>query len=209
MVKLSLMPRGGKFFILFEQSANNALRIAEQLRDLLYNWENVKEKAARISELENEGDAVTHEIIAQLHRTFVTPFDREDIALLAHSLDDITDNIEAAVDSMILYSIERPTERAKELADIIVLETGEVSKAVSEIRQKVDLKHILRHCVEINRLENQADSVYRAALGELFANETDIPAIIKWREIYQYMENATDRAEDVANVLEGVALKYS
>ena len=209
MVKLSLMPRGGKFFILFEQSASNALRIAEQLRDLLYNWENVKEKAAKMSELENEGDAVTHEIIAQLHRTFVTPFDREDIALLAHSLDDITDNIEAAVDSMVLYKVERPTERAKELADIIVQETAEVLKSLTEMRHKVDLRHILRHCVEINRLENQGDSVYRSALAELFANEKDIPSIIIWREIYQYMENATDRAEDVANVLEGVALKYT
>jgi len=209
VVKLSLMPRGGKFFILFEQSANTALRIAEQLRDLLYNWENVKDKAAKITELENEGDAVTHEIIAQLHRTFVTPFDREDIALLAHSLDDITDNIEAAVDSMVLYKVERPTERAKELADIIVQEAAEVLKSLSEMRQKVDLRHILRHCVEINRLENEGDSVYRSALAELFANEKDIPAIIIWREIYQYMENATDRAEDVANVLEGVALKYT
>jgi len=209
MVKLSLMPHGGKFFVLFEQSANNALRIAEQLRDLLYNWENVKEKAAKMSELENEGDAVTHEIIAQLHRTFVTPFDREDIALLAHSLDDITDNIEAAVDSMVLYKVERPMERAKELADIIVQEVAEVLKALTEMRHKVDLRHILRHCVEINRLENVGDLVYRSALAELFANEKDIPSIIIWREIYQSMENATDRAEDVANVLEGVALKYT
>ena len=208
MVRLSLIPREGKFFILFEKSANNALKIAEHLRDLLYNWENVKEKAAKIFALENEGDTVTHEIVAQLHRTFVTPFDREDIALLAHSLDDVTDNIEAAVDSMILYKIERPTDRAKELADIIVQETGEVAKAVSEMRHKVELKHILRHCVEINRLENQGDGVYRAALAELFSNEKDIAAIIKWREIYEYMENATDRGEDVANVLEGVALKY-
>lgn len=208
MVRLSLIPREGKFFILFEQSANNALRIAEHLRDLLYKWENVKEKADKITELENEGDAVTHQIIAQLHRTFVTPFDREDIALLAHSLDDVTDNIEAAVDSMLLYKIERPTDRAKELADIIVQETAEVAKAVSEMRHKVELKHILRHCVEINRLENQGDGVYRSALAELFSNEKDIAAIIKWREIYEYMENATDRGEDVANVLEGVALKY-
>ena len=110
---------------------------------------------------------------------------------------------------MYLYKIERPTDRAKELADIIVQETGEVAKAVSEMRHKVELKHILRHCVEINRLENQADGVYRAALAELFSNEKDIPSIIKWREIYEYMENATDRGEDVANVLEGVALKYT
>lgn len=209
MVKLSLVPRGGKFFTLFEQSANTALRIAQQLRDLLYNWENVKEKAAKIIELENEGDAVTHEIIHELHRTFVTPFDREDIARLAHSLDDVTDNIEAAVDAMVLYNIDRPTERAKELADIIVKETGEVAKALSEMRHKVELRHILRHCVEINRFENEGDGVYRAALAELFADEKDIPFIIKWREIYEYMENATDRGEDVANVLEGVALKYT
>jgi uncharacterized protein Yka (UPF0111/DUF47 family) len=152
---------------------------------------------------------VTHEIIALVNRTFITPFDREDIALLAHSLDDIVDFIEASADAMNLYKIESPTQRAKELADIIAQTTQEVNMAISELGQKVNLKQILARSMEINRLENNADKVYREGLAELFRDSKDIPYIIKWREIYEYMETATDRCEDVANVLEGVALKYA
>ncbi len=209
MVKLPFIPREGKFFVLFEQSAQNTLKTAHQLSDLLHNWENAADKLNVITELEHEGDSITHQIIAQLHSTFITPFDREDIALMAHSLDDVTDFLEAAADAMLLYKVEKPTDRAKELADVIVHQTEEVAKALSELRSKTDLKRILRRCVEINRWENEADGVYRSALAELFANEKDITEIIKWREIYEYMETATDRCEDVANVLEGVALKYT
>jgi uncharacterized protein len=209
MPRLSLLPREGRFFILFEESAKNAAEVAQQLKDLIDNWCNVEEKVQGIIEMEHKGDAATHEIIALVHRTFVTPFDREDIALLAHSLDDIVDLIEAAADAMNLYQIEVPTQRAKELAEVICQSTAEVSRAITELRQKVNLKIILKRSVEINRLENMADKIYREALAELFRDSKDIAYIIKWREIYEYLENATDRCEDVANVLEGVALKYS
>jgi uncharacterized protein len=209
MPRFSLLPREGRFFILFEESAKNAAEVAQQLKDLIDNWCNVEEKVQGIIEMEHKGDAATHEIIALVHRTFVTPFDREDIALLAHSLDDIVDLIEAAADAMNLYQIEVPTPRAKELADVICQSTAEVSRAITELRQKVSLKVILKRSVEINRLENLADKIYREALAELFRDSKDIAYIIKWREIYEYLENATDRCEDVANVLEGVALKYS
>jgi predicted phosphate transport protein (TIGR00153 family) len=209
MAKFSLLPREGRFFILFEDSAKNAAEIAQLLKDLLCSWTDVGKKVEAIIGLEHKGDVVTHEIIALVNRTFITPFDREDIALLAHSLDDVADFIEAAADAMELYKIESPTPRSKELADIIVRTTAEVQYAISELRQKVDLKQILKRSVEINRLENMADKVYREALAELFKDSKDIPYIIKWREIYEYMETATDRCEDVANVLEGVALKYA
>ena len=209
MVKFSLVPREGRFFVLFEESAKNAAEVAQQLKDLLCNWNDVEKRVESIIELEHKGDGVAHEIIALVHRTFVTPFDREDIALLAHSLDDIVDSIEAAADAMNLYKIDEPTRRAKELADIIVQTTLEVHQAISELRQRIDLKQILKRCVEINRLENMADKIYREALAELFHDSKDIPYIIKWREIYEYMETASDRCEDVANVLEGVALKYA
>jgi len=207
--KFSLVPREAKFFVLFKQSAQAAVKVAQQLRDMLYLWEDIEERVELITELEHQGDAATHEIIAQLHRTFVTPFDREDIALLAHSLDDITDFMEAAAYDMLLYKVERPTDRAKELADIIVQVVAEVEKAVSEIHNRVDLRRILRRCVEINRLENMADRVYRSAMAELFDDSKDIAYVIKWREIYEHMESATDRCEDVASALEGVALKYA
>lgn len=209
MFKLSFGPKEGKFFGLFEEGAQNALKAAKLLQDLIHNWDHVEDKVKAITELEHAGDTITHQIISQLHRTFVTPFDREDIALLAHSLDDVTDFIDAAADAMLLYRVEGPTQRARELSDIIVQEVAEVEKATSEMHRHVDLKHILRHCVEINRLENMADRVYRSALAELFADSKDIAYIIKWREIYEYMESSTDRCEDVADVLEGVALKYT
>jgi uncharacterized protein len=207
--KFSLVPREARFFVLFEESAKNAEAVAGKLRDLLCDWQDVETKVREIMEMEHTGDGFTHEIIALVHRTFVTPFDREDIALLAHSLDDIVDFIESSADAMVLYKIDAPTPRAKELAETIYQITAEVHKAVSDLHQRLDLKNVLAHCVEINRLENVADKIYREALAELFRESKDIPYIIKWREIYEYMETATDRCEDVANVLEGVALKYA
>jgi predicted phosphate transport protein (TIGR00153 family) len=209
MVKFSLLPRATKFFDLFEESARNAVKASQTLREMIETWDVVGGRVAEITELEHEGDTITHEIIAQLHRTFVTPFDREDIALLAHTMDDITDFIHAAADAMLIYKIEQPSQRAKELANIIVEATTEVERAVSLLRRHADLKQILQRCVEINRLENMADRVFRAAMAELFENQVDITQVIKWREIYEHMESATDRCEDVANVLEGVALKHA
>ena len=207
MPRFSLMPRKVKFFELFEEGAQNMVKAAKLLRELVYNWENVDEKVSEITELEHEGDAITHQIFAQLHSTFVTPFDREDIALLAHSLDDVTDFIQAAADAMLLYKVDRPGQSARELSDAIVQSASEVERAVPQLRHRAELKQILERCVEINRLENIADDVFRSAMGELFDNSTDIASVIKWREIYEHMESATDRCEDVANVLEGVALK--
>ena len=209
MPNFPFLPREEKFFGLFEESARNAVLAAQKLKEMVDSWENVEGKSAEITELEHVGDTITHQIMRQLHRTFVTPFDREDIALLAHSLDDITDLIQAAADAMLIYKVARPGERAKHLAEIIVQAAAEVEKAMPELRSRKELEHILTHCVEINRLENVADRVFRSAIGELFDNTTNIPEIIKWREIYEHMETATDRCEDVANVLEGVALKHA
>jgi len=208
-MKLNLMPQEGKFFVLFQESAHNAVEVAIKLKELMYNWTNVEDKVAEISELEKKGDNVTHQIAHELHRTFVTPFDREDIGLLSHTLDDVTDFIHSSTDAMLLYRVTEPTQRARELADVIVEITAEVERAVKELGKKMDQRQMLKYCVEINRLENVADRIYRSALAELFANSTDVVYIIKWREIYEHMETATDRCEDVANVLEGVAIKYS
>ena len=209
MFKLSLIPREKKFFVLFEQSAQNAVKITRQLKDMVYIWENVKERVGVIADLEHQGDAVTHQIFEQLHRSVITPFDREDIAMLAHSLDDVTDFIHAAADAMLLYKVERPTHRAKELAEIAVQAVAEVEKAVSEIHDRVGRNHLLKRCIEINRLENIGDSVYRSAMAELFDDSADYAGVIKWREIYNHMECVIDRCEDIANILEGVCLKYA
>jgi uncharacterized protein len=209
LFKFSLTPKDKKFAVLFEQSAHNAVKTAHQLKDMVYNWENIEERLIIITDLEHDGDAVTHQIMAELHRSFITPFDREDIALLAHSLDEVTDYIHSSADMMILYRVGQPTSRARELADIIVQAAAEVEQAVSEVHDRIDRERLLKRCMEINRLENDGDSVYRAALAELFSDSTDTASLIKWREIYEHMEMAIDRCEDIANVLEGVALKYA
>jgi predicted phosphate transport protein (TIGR00153 family) len=203
------MPREQKFYDLFEESARNAVKVAQALKEMVDSWQFIDSHVAEITEMEHGGDTITHQIMSMLHRTFITPFDREDIALLAHTMDDIVDFIHSAADSMFIYKIASPTQRAKELADVIVQGAVEVEKAISGLRRKSEFKQMLERCVEINRLENVADRIYRAAIGELFNNTSDIVQIIKWREIYEHMESATDRCEDVADVIEGVALKHA
>jgi len=207
--KFPFMPREEKFFDLFEGSARNMVKASQVLKEMIDSWELVGGKVAEITELEHAGDTIAHQIMAQLHRTFVTPFDREDIALLAHTLDDVVDFIHAAADAMLIYKIGQPSQRAKELADIIVKAAAEVERAMPRLRKHAELKQVLEHCVEINRLENMADRVFREAMAELFEDTSDMAQVIKWREIYEHMESATDRCEDVANVLEGVALKHA
>jgi predicted phosphate transport protein (TIGR00153 family) len=204
------MPRDDKFFDLFEAGVTNMVRAAESLKDLICGWENIDQRVEELIKIEHQGDTITHEIMFQLNRSFITPFDREDIGLLAHSLDDVTDLIQAAADSMLLYKVKRPGKRAQELADTLVQITSEVVNVMPLLRKhNANLEKILTSCVEINRLENLADTIYRSALSELFVDATEIADVIKWREIYEHMEGAIDMCEDVANVLESVALKHA
>jgi predicted phosphate transport protein (TIGR00153 family) len=180
---------------------------ATDLHILLHDYTNVAQKVGRITEIEHSGDSITHAIMEELHRTFVTPLDREDISALAQGLDDVLDFIEDAANSLYMYSITKPTKRSQQFSVILVDVTDELMKAMPRLRKRSDMKHILKHCVEVNRLENEADSVLRFALVEAFAN-MPIDEVIKWREIYEHLENAVDKSEDVANVLEGVVLKH-
>ncbi|MFC1963332.1 DUF47 domain-containing protein [Chloroflexota bacterium] len=207
MPRFSLIPRNTQFFDLFEKSVANLETAANELANFFQNYEDMPDKAARFKEIEHQGDALTHEIMEQLHRTFVTPLDREDIALLAQTLDDMVDFMEGAVNAMLLYHIAQPSSRAQELVAVLVKMTKELNKAIPFLRNSSQMKRILEHCVEINRLENEADAVIRSALAELFDNMS-IADVIKWREVYEHLENAADRGEDVANVLEGVVLKH-
>ena len=207
MPKFSLFPREEKFADLFQDCARILVQEAKVLNELMNNWSSVEAKVREIEELEHEADTIVHRAMSQLHSTFVTPFDREDIAALAHTMDDVVDFIQAAADSMLLYRVDHPTPRAKELAAIILEAAVVVQKAMPYLHHKAHLKEVLGCCVELNRLENAADTVYRAALGELFGNTTNVVDVIKWREIYEHLESATDRCEDVANVLEGIVVK--
>jgi predicted phosphate transport protein (TIGR00153 family) len=199
-----------EFYDLFEQETANLVVAAEKLVDLFNNYENVEAKARELKDFEHRGDVITHEIIARVHRSFVTPIDSEDITLLAHSLDDVMDFIEAAGRTAHLYHIAQPTERARELARIVDKMARKLNEVMPQLRHRDKFKWILEQCVEINTLENEADDVQHAALAELFeACAIDACQVIKWRELYQHLEDATDRGEDVANVLEGVVLKYA
>ena len=197
-----------EFYDLFDKATSNLVVAAKKLVDFFDNYENVEARAKELKDLEHQGDVVTHEIIARVHRSFVTPIDREDITLLAHSLDDVMDFIEAAGRTANLYHIVQPREPARELARIVDKMANKLNEVVPRLRQRDQYFWILQQCVEINTLENEADDVQHSALAELFeVCSSDTCEVIKWREIYGHLENATDRGEDVANVLEGIVLK--
>ena len=167
-------------------------------------------KVQEIKELEEFGDQIIHDITHSLHRTFVTPIDREDILALAGRLDDVVDAIDEAAQYTLEYKIEETTEYARQLATIIVQCADELVRALSLLSTRGSkLKDILPIAVELNRLENQADKVASKARGDLFNDNFDIVRLLKWRDIYDDLEQATDRAEDAADVLEGIVLKHS
>ena len=208
-MRFSLIPRSGRFYELFDQSTRNLVVASEALTDLLEHFENVETKTAHLKDLEHEGDEITHEIYLQVHKTFVTPFDREDIAALAQRMDDVMDFIEGASTAIRIYGITQPTSAARGLADLIRLQCVQLEKAVSVLRHKGRLKSILEQLKEINRLENEADSLFLDSMAELFRGEMSPVDIIKWRDIYDQLEQATDSAEQVAYVLEAIVLKHA
>ena len=209
-LSLSFLPKENRFFFLLHQSALNIRAVGVRLQDLMENFENVPAKVREIKDLEEFGDQIIHDITQSLHRTFVTPIDREDILALAGRLDDVVDAIDEAAQYTLEYKIEEPTEFARQLATIIVQCAEQLVQAVSLLSTRGSkLKDILPMAVEINRLENEADRVASRARGELFGADFDVTHTLKWRDIYDDLEEATDRAEDAADVLEGIVLKHS
>lgn len=209
-LSFSFMPKQDRFFFLLHQSALNIKQVARNFQDLMVDFENVEAKVWEIKELEEFGDQIIHDITHSLHRTFVTPIDREDILALAGRLDDVIDAIDEAAQYTLEYRLEETTEYARHLATIIVGCADELERALGVLSTRGSkLQDILPMSVEINRLENEADQVLSRAMGELFSDGHDLVHILKWRDIYNDMEEATDRAEDAANVLEGIVLKHS
>jgi predicted phosphate transport protein (TIGR00153 family) len=201
---MRLIPREKKFFRMFSEVCDNLTAGARMLHDVLKNPNGQAERINQLQEIEHRGDTMTHDIIRMLNQTFITPFDREDIHRLTSSLDDVLDFVNAAAVRMTLYRISSPPPAAADLARIIVTQAEELSKAVALLG---DNQHLLEHCVEVNRLENEADRISRKAIAELFESEKDPIQLIKLKELYEVLETATDKAEDAANVLEAVALK--
>lgn len=208
MRKLSLIPKETKFFAFFEQQAENLVKMAKQLNDMISIWQNIKERASVLADMEQDGDAITHDIMTLLHRTFVTPLDREDISALAHSLDEIANHIHGVADTLYLYKVEAPTDKARQLCEIILKAVLEVQGGVSEINLRISKPELLKRCVTINHIESSGDVVYRTALAELFVQTNDMASVVKWREIYAKMEATIDGCEALANILEGIAIKY-
>lgn len=201
---LRIIPRETEFFDLFNEMAQNLTIGATQLRNLLQNYTDVSASVQKIKGTEHRGDEIAHTVFVKLNSSFITPFDREDIHTLASSLDDVLDFINSAADRLITYKINFPPEAAAELAMIILQQSEELAKAVGLLEKGDEL---LKHCVEVNRLENEADRISTTAIGRLFETETNPIHLIKHKELLEILEMATDKAEDVANVLETVVLK--
>ena len=205
-----LSQKENRFFFLLHQSSMNIHQVAKKFYDLMENFENIEAKVQEIKDLEEFGDQVIHDITHSLHTTFLTPIDREDILDLAGRLDDVVDAIDEAAQYTLEYAIESPTDYARKLAVIIVKCADELEQATSMLGGGTSQwKGILPIAVEINRLENEADQIASQAMGNLFNDGYDVMDVLKWRDIYNDMEEATDRAEDAANVLEGIVLKHS
>jgi len=206
---MKLFPKKIDFFELFDKAVENANQATQRLVELMENFTNAEEKVKQIHEIEQQGDLLTHDIMRKLNQTFITPIDREDIHTLGARIDDIVDLIWGGVDKMIVFRIPKPTPDAIQLATELHETTRVIMRAFKELEAK-DYEHVQEHCIEINRMENRIDRIYRNALGDLFDDFKDEPTmIIKWKDIYAHFEEAADKCEDVANVLESIVLKYA
>src|SRR5579884_2027304 len=201
---IRLVPRETKFFDMFVNMADNLVDGARLMKGLLEHYQDVPAQVARLKDIEHRGDDMTHALLTKLNSTFITPFDREDIHRLASSIDDVLDLLNAAGDRMIVYKIHAVPPETAQLAALILLQSEEIERAVAGLEKQ---QHVLEHCVEINRLENEADRITRQAVGHLFDTEKDPIQLIKIKELFETLELATDKAEDAANVLEAVVLK--
>jgi predicted phosphate transport protein (TIGR00153 family) len=199
-----LLPREQSFFEMFVRQAENVNAGAQALVDMLEHYDDPPVRAERVEDFEHSGDTITHDIITRLNQTFITPFDREDIHELSSKIDDVIDLMDAAATRLVIYRVRTIIPGVSELARTVLSATYEIVQAV-RVLEKQD--HILDHCIEINRLENQADRQSRKLIADLFDEEKDAVQIIKWKEIIELLEFAADKCEDVANVIETVTLK--
>ena len=209
---MALFPKSIDFFEIFDRALENLSRATNALLDILSNYstfETFEKRAKAIYEFEQDGDMLTHDIMKELNKTFLTPIDREDIHALASRIDDVLDLLWAATDRMVVYKIDKPTSEAISIVEDLQMTAEILKKALRELRAK-DYVHVQEHCIEINRLENRIDRKYRDALGKLVnSSGGDAVYIIKWKDIYQLLEDASDRCEDIANILETIVLKYA
>jgi uncharacterized protein len=202
--RFSLVPKDRVFFDLFAEGGQNTLRTSKLLRDLLERWPDDRGLSTDILKAEQEGDRITHDIIQRLNTTFVTPIDREDIHTLATQMDDIVDEIEEAADFMGLYKIEAPMDQAQALAEVLVKCCEQLYGLLQDLRGFKGLEH---YWIEIHRLENDGDRIYRDAVASLFADRIDPMVVIRWRDVFLRLERAIDATETSASIVEGIVIK--
>jgi predicted phosphate transport protein (TIGR00153 family) len=201
-----IAPRDREFFDLFEEAGGNIVRAADLLEQMLLDYPDKSDLARDILICEQEGDRITHDIIRRLNETFVTPIDREDIYALASALDDVVDFAEEVADYLGLYKIEAPMEQAQQLAKVLHQASRQIAEVMPRLRGFQDISH---YTVEINRLENDGDRITREAMASLFDDGIDPMVVIRWKDIYERLENAIDATEHVANIVEGIVIKNS
>jgi len=200
----SLVPKDKVFFDLFNQAGQNTLRAARLLKEMLEQWPDEKGLQREILLAEQQGDKITHDIVQRVQTTFVTPIDGEDIYNLATQLDDIVDYIDETADFLGLYKIEAPMEQSLAMADVLVKSCEQLAAALEHLRGFKDLEH---YWIEIHRLENDGDRLYRDAVASLFANGIDPMVVIRWKDIFTVLERAVDACETAAHIIEGIVIK--
>ncbi|HEY3807346.1 MAG TPA: DUF47 family protein [Kofleriaceae bacterium] len=202
------LPRETSFFDFFEQHAALTIEGTKEFLSMVTTGANVAAKCRRISDIEHETDTITHRCVEALHKTFITPIDRDSIHRLITRMDDVMDYVEAAAERIELYEISTMTSDVRDLSDVLHRSAQQVEAAIRDLRSLKDTQHTLKLCIDINRLENEADAILRRSVARLFKEERDPIMVIKWKEIYENLENASDRCEDVANIIEGVILEH-
>lgn len=203
----SFMPREEKFFELFEAQAAHNVSAAKVFREMALKWSRETASFDKLRDIEHEADITCHEIYDKLNRTFITPFDSEDIRELASELDTVVDLIESVGQRMYLYRIEKSNEDLVQLTDILWQATETVRKAVAELQNPQKSRRVIDYCIEVNRLENAGDHALGVAIGKLFQGSPDPLEVMKWKEIYETVEQAIDKCEDVAHTLETILVK--
>lgn len=203
-----LIPQDKHFFNMLENESNNVLDGSKAFLEMLRNYENIKEKQQIIKDIEHQGDDFVHEIFEELNKTFITPIDHEDISALASAFDDVLDYIEGTATRLVLYEIEKPEGDMIKLAEVIMSQVTELNLAIRGLRNIKNPKEIEKRCIEVNRLENVADDIYKSSVARLF-RQKDAVEIMKLKEVYERLEFATDKCEDAANVISDIVVKNS
>lgn len=201
-----VLPQDKHFFNMLENESNNVLDGSIAFLDMLKNYENINEKQQKIKDIEHQGDDFVHEIFEELNKTFITPIDHEDISALASAFDDVLDSIDGTATRLVLYEIKRPDENMIKMAEVLLKQTSELNSALSGLRNLKYAKEIEKRCIEVNRLENIADDLYKTSVARLF-KLNDAIEIMKLKEVYERLEFATDKCEDAANVISDIVVK--